>query len=116
MPWLRACLLGLALVAAARGDDLQTTAARAVDGLDSELAECTLLVNLCLGAIASVRPAYPVPPGADALATRQALLAEAHVAQTIATADAIVRKRGHRLPCFDWPECRVVLPRPPAAK
>ena len=83
-----------------------------VDALPSEQDECGLLVSLCRAAGASLDRADSTPPSADVLGTRQALSAERRVEEANLAADAIERKRGHRLKCFDNEDCAGILRRP----
>jgi hypothetical protein len=110
----RSALRGLALFAllaasAARAEPDGIT--RFVEGLPTESDECTFLLDLCDGADGALGRAERTPGAADALAARQAAIADAKVRDARDAARAIERKRGHRLACFDHRACRGIVPR-----
>ena len=107
---LLAALLG-GSAAQAVSADLETGMARLVENLPRE-KRCDFLQALCRAAVVSIQRANSIPATADLLATRQDLRADQRVREAMAAADAIERKAGKRLACFDEDDCRVILPRP----
>ena len=91
--------------------DLDDQMTDLVGGLDSETTECNFLQAMCRAAGTSIDLADGTPPSRDFLATRQGLLADTRVREAVAAAQAIERKRGKRLPCFDQDNCRGILPK-----
>ena len=112
---LLAALLGRS-AAPAVAADLETGMKKLVENLPRE-KRCDFLQALCRAAVVSIQRANSIPATADLLATRQDLRADQRVREAMAAADAIERKAGKRLACFDEDDCRVILPRPkPAAR
>jgi hypothetical protein len=110
-----AALLGRA-AAPAVAADLETGMERLVENLPAE-KRCNLLQALCHAAVVSIERAGSIPASRDLLATRQDLRADQHVREAVVASEAIERKAGKRLACFDQDDCRVILPRPkPAAR
>jgi len=107
---LLAALLGR-LAAPAVAADLETGMEKLVENLPRE-KQCDFLQALCHAAVVSIERANSIPATADLLATRQDLRADQHVREAMVAADAIERKAGKRLACFDEDDCRVILPRP----
>ena len=105
-------VIAIALASPVRAADLATGMADFVEGLETETDECDFLRSLCRGTRASNDRVEGTPPAADLLVTRQALIAEQRFDETVAAAEAIQRKRGKRLPCFDEKVCQGIVPRP----
>ena len=108
---LLAVLLGGSAVPAVAAD-LETGMEKLVENLDTREKQCGFLQALCRAAVVSIERANSVPPTADLLATRQDLRADQHVREAVVASEAIERKNGKRLGCFDADDCRVILPRP----
>jgi hypothetical protein len=104
-----AVFLGVAAVPATAAD-LETGMEKLVANLPRE-KRCDFLQALCHAAVVSIERANSIPASRDLLATRQDLRADQHVREAEVAAEAIERKAGKRLPCFDQDDCRVVLPR-----
>ena len=96
--------------------DLETGMERLVENLDTREKQCGFLQAMCHAAVVSIERANSIPPTADLLATRQDLRADQHVLEAVVASEAIERKAGKRLACFDEDDCRVVLPRPKPAE
>jgi len=111
---LLAALLG-GSAAQAVAADLETGMARLVENLPRE-KQCDFLQALCHSAVVSIERANSIPATADLLATRQDLRADQHVLEAVVASEAIERKAGKRLACFDEDDCRVILPRPKPAE
>jgi hypothetical protein len=112
---LLAALIGSAPPAVAA--DLETGMEKMVENLDTREKQCGFLQALCRAAVVSIERANSIPATADLLATRQDLRADQHVREAVVLSEAIERKNGKRLACFDEDDCRVILPRPkPAAR
>ena len=112
---LLAALLG-GLAAQAVAADLETGMARLVENLDTREKQCGFLQALCHAAVVSIERANSIPATADLLATRQDLRADQRVLEAVVASEAIERKAGKRLACFDEDDCRVILPRPKPAE
>jgi len=95
--------------------DLETGMEKLVENLPRE-KQCDFLQALCHSAIVSIERANSIPATADLLATRQDLRADQHVLEATVAAEAIERKAGKRLACFDKDDCRVILPQPKPAE
>jgi hypothetical protein len=76
--------------------------------------QCYILVELCHGANVALDRAERTPwsSRSDALSFRQDGQAELAVDDARQAAEAIERRNGKRLACFDDPECRGILPKP----
>jgi hypothetical protein len=111
---LAALLAGPAVPSVAA--DLETGMEKLVENLDTREKECGFLQALCHAAVVSIERANSIPATADLLSTRQDLRADQHVREALVAADAVERKAGKRLPCFDEDDCRVILPRPKPAE
>jgi hypothetical protein len=111
---LLAALLGR-LAAPAVAADLETGMEKLVANLPRE-KQCNFLQALCHAAVVSIERANSIPATADLLATRQDLRADQHVLEAVVASEAIERKAGKRLACFDEGDCRVILPRPKPAE
>ena len=107
---LLAAMLGRAAVPAVAAD-LETGMERLVENLPPE-KRCDFLQALCHAAVVSIERANSIPATRDLLATRQDLRADQHVLEAVVASEAIERKAGKRLACFDEDDCRVILPRP----
>ena len=112
---LLAALLGSS-AAPAVAADLETGMERLVANLDTRELQCSFLQAMCHSAVVSIERANSIPATADLLSTRQDLRADQHVREALVAADAVERKAGKRLPCFDEDDCRVILPRPKPAE
>ena len=99
-------------VAPAVAADLETGMERLVENLDTREKQCGFLQALCHAAVVSIERANSIPATADLLSTRQDLRADQHVLEAVVASEAIQRKVGKRLACFDEDDCRVILPRP----
>jgi hypothetical protein len=107
---LLAALLGLP-AGSAMAADLETGMQKLVENLDTREKQCGFLQALCHAAVVSIERANSIPATADLLSTRQDLRADQHVREAEVAAEAVERKAGKRLACFDEDDCRVVLPR-----
>lgn len=115
LPWILLAALVVGTAVRSTAADLETGMAALVENLPAE-KQCDFLRALCQAAVSSIARANSVPPTADLLATRQDLRADQHVREAVVASEAIERRNGKRLPCFDQDDCRVVLPRPKPAR
>jgi len=96
----------IGLVALLAAPALASEAGQWADRLETEDEQCEMLLQLCHQATDALDRADLTPPSRDVLATKQGLKADLRVRDAVTAARVFMRKNGgHRLHCFDDPDC-----------